>query len=392
MSARPVAGGDAFTFTGTFSQSTTQSEPCPQPTQTTSAAVTQTVTDTATTGPDTNPAVAEADVESDVYQTQDVQTTTTSVLETPSPTKLQLYSTSTQDSLGNVVKFDYSSNPQWIDDMGAAQSWSNSSAMTLTEKLSDGLQITRTTNADGTYSETDTPPAGAGSTETITVSSAAGQGNYAIAGLGTITYAPPASGNITVSFSLGGQSSQLTIPNWFPSWFNGTNLIADGFADKGNVALSSVPCTVPSAVSTNDTQADQLVETYTLLDPVLGYTEQRTTTSYEASGFGPICVQISDVENVYYDYQLDTPGITYHSHNGQPNQVNTITETLALAHASGPGVVQTFGLAHRAGGFVAPMVVAREAAITQQRELERYARLTSLKNFIIHLTQRGKLR
>jgi hypothetical protein len=320
-----------------------------------------------------------------------------------------LYSSDSSDGLGNSIQTTYNT-PQEIDDLGTGGTWSNSDPSgSVTEKLADGGGVTRTIAANGSYTDTQTYANGAKAT--ITVSSALdGSGNYHLNvgalcnGEVVFAYGAPSGGNITLSitdwgFNSAGKCVQggksRTFPAWFPGWFTpgkSTSYITDGFADNGTQAFDKT-CNVPSTIATSGTQ---IVETYNLLDPVLGYTETRTTTTYDVAGYGPACVVIADTVNSFYDYADDTTRIDYQSENGKPNSVNTIAETLSVqSGACGGGGSPPCAQLRRAQTVkpVSPIAIAgRIAAIEHQRAVERAQRLSALRAFALHFVHQGAVR
>jgi hypothetical protein len=140
---------------------------------------------------------------------------------------------------------------------------------------------------------------------------------------------------------------------------------------------------------------DEVVETYKALDPVLGYTETRTTASYDVSGYGPACVTISDTLSDYYDYSDNTTRIDYQSQTGQPNSVNTISETLGMQTATCASGSAPCAQARRADTAqpVSPVEVAvRTGAIEHYRAMQRAARLDALHRYVLHFARGGAAR
>jgi hypothetical protein len=146
-------------------------------------------------------------------------------------------------------------------------------------------------------------------------------------------------------------------------------------------------CSVPLTIGVS---GEQIVETQRTVDPVLGYIETRTTTSYDVNGFGPACVTIHDVLDSYYDYTADTTKVDYQSENGQPNRVDTIDETLSMTAPVTPysGVRRT-----ESSSPVSPALVsARLAAIDYVRALQRADQLKQLRDFASRVSGKGTVR
>ena len=380
----PVAAGDTFTYSGSLSKTYAQSAPCPQPTSTTSAIIGITVTNSATTAPNSTAATNQKSVETDTFPTQATTTTTDQVVQNTASAFL-LYSTTSKDSIGNTVATNFA-NAQQLDALPESPgSWGpNDPSATVTETLADGTAILRTVKSDGSYTDNETFVDG--THFTIAVDGLAngkprdGGGVYTIGGT-SFTYAPPSGGTITLTIS-GATTKTRTFPVWFTI---PASYISDTFSDNGSQTLDpNCP-----ANSSGATSGNQIVETYVVLDPVLGYNETRTTTSYVVNGFGPVCVKIADTLNSFYDYQNDTTKIDYQSQNGQPNSVDTILEYLGM---TAPGSAYP-SLRTQSTKAVSPVLVStRIAAIEHTRAIERAQRIEALHNFALKFVNKGALR
>lgn len=359
----PIGSGDSFNYQGTLLDTTAVSAPCPQPTATAAASVGIAVSDSPTAAPDGTSAQDVHTVEQDQYALSGLSQTTTDAIEEDTASQALLYSTSSTDGSGNTVATAYAA-PQVIDEFPEAggKSWTNDSAIaaTTTETLADGGSVRRTTNADGTYNETDT----FGSISATIADGADDSGSYNVFGQYQLAYAAPSNGVITLTINAGGVSKARDLLQWWPAKMP---LYSDAFQDNGQQSFASV---CPSAYSGAGTTGEQIVETVTQLDPVLGYTDVRTITRYDVTGYGPACVTINDTEKQYYDYQFNTVRSDYQAIDAQPLQTDTIAQTYWLNAA--PTVSSTGRHpmdARRADLFIA----GRVAAIAQERALERAA-------------------
>ncbi len=384
MPPHPVASGDTFAYSGTLSRTYAQSAPCPQPTASTSAAIAISVSDSAAGSP--SGATDSKSTETDAFPTQTTVSTTDQIVKNTS-TQFLLYSTTSKDSIGDTIATSYT-NPQVLDTLpeSAGQTWGpNDPAGTVNETLADGTRIARAVAADGSYTDTETFVDG--STAKIVVDGAAngkpldGGGVYAFAGT-TFTYAPPAAGNITLTIG-----TQPPKTRTFPAWFTVPKSYAsDTFIDNGSQPFDP-KCAVNGAIGTS---GNQIVETSTVLDPVLGYTEARLTTSYVVPGFGAACVKIDDTLNSYYDYQSDITKIDYQSQNGKPNSVDHIVEYLGMTAPVSPYPALR---RRQSAGAVSPLAVAgRISAIEQTRAVERARRIEALHAFAKQFTKKGTVR
>ncbi|MGZ3527209.1 MAG: hypothetical protein ACXVAO_05850 [Vulcanimicrobiaceae bacterium] len=97
-------------------------------------------------------------------------------------------------------------------------------------------------------------------------------------------------------------------------------------------------CHVPSGFGT---KASQIVQKKHVVDPAFGTTDDTVTTRYVVTGFGSVCVQVTDLNNAFYDYSLSdftnqTPQefFVFSTTVAQPLIATTIAETLTLQKAS----------------------------------------------------------
>jgi hypothetical protein len=375
------------------------------------------VSDSSTASPDFGSATQSTSTETDAYPTNTTTTNTSSVLEIePYPgtaSTLVLFSTSSNDGTGNSIATSYA-NKQEIDDLGTAAGvpWSNNPTANVTE-TTDAMSSYRQIASDGSYNETDSAPNGG----QATISIDGAEGGTTLDGGGTyhlnvgaqcngeviFLYGPPTAGSITLTITdwapnSKGICTKGSKTRTFPAWFTvpsgaGSGYVTDNFVDNGAVNLPQACNGVKPAVTTAN---NQVVETYNVLDPVLGYTETRTTTSYDVSGYGPVCVSISDTLSDYYDYSDNTTRIDYQSQNGQPNSVNTITETLTMNGTTcGSGGSGPCAQVRRADSVqaVSPAVVAaRVAAIELHRAVQRARGVEALRRFALHFARGGAAR
>lgn len=384
MVVYPTASGDTFSYSGTLSDTFAESAPCPQPTATDNASVKVNVSESATSSP--AGATDSTSVETDAY-TKRTTTLTTHQTLVSSSTALLLYATSSSDEINNTITTTYAT-PQILDTLPASSgaTWSNQPAATISEHLADGTSIARTVKNDGSYTDTEHFPGA--SPATISIDGAAtgkpldGGGSYAFSGV-TFKYAPPSGGNITVTIDSGTSSKTRTFPAWFsvPSSY-----ITDSFVDNGAKTFDP-NCATAGAISAAGDH--QVVETYQVLDPVLGYKETRVTTSYVVNGFGAACVKIDDTLNSYYDYQTDTTKVDYQSQNGQPNSVDHLVEYLGMTAPTSPYPA----LRTQSVRAVTPTAVAQAvAAIAHTRVVQQARLLRQLHSYALHFSRTGATR
>jgi hypothetical protein len=364
---RPLATGDTSSYGGansTLTQTIARGQPCPEPTATAVASVSDAVTVAATTAPSGAAAWDAQSIESDAFATNTVTTTTDSIVNEDATHEFT-YGNTITDENGDTIQTRYNS-PQTVDELpeGSGHSWSINPAGTVNETLTDNTSIARTYAADGSYQETDQL---AGATTTIN-ERADGSGSYTIGSLGTLTVSAPSAGTITLAIGAG----SITIPAWFTT---PVTVYGDTFADNG--PQSSPSWCQPAVTATNP---DQIVETLAITDPVLGYTENRTTTYYDSQTYGTVCMQILDTLNEYYDYLQDTPispGV-FVSGNASPLQTNTISEFYVMN--STPTIN---AIARRSGaGGVSALARSKAGAIDSIRAMQRMQRMRNLQRYI----------
>lgn len=425
---RPANSGDAFAFSGSLTQNDTFAYPAPTlPPTSVTANVTQAVSATATANPyASGGSVQDFNVvETDAYPTQTYKTTTDYYYQLASA-DFDLLGYSAIDDQGNTTAVQYAT-PQIVDELpeAANASWTNSPAMTLTQVFAGQETASRTVNADGTYTDTENAYQGTGSstypaTTIILHDNADGSANmtFTFNWTGTLynppyttsTYTwsetapyvpspapsqspgPPIIGIYESSSSVQSTPApspspqfKLSVNQWYSS-----PVAMYGETDK-NLGSATIPtaCNVPSGFGTTAMHLQQQVNR---LDTALGSTETTTTDSYVVTGFGPVCVQVSDKTVAYYDFQNDTGYDWYFSPT--PVQTTNITETLTL-QTSGTNTTPQF----RSGTSVAQLQPISPAAVGFAREHvhlvaehNRMTRLRAIGRRIFKAIVRGGLR
>jgi hypothetical protein len=376
IGVQPITPGAAFSYTGTLTSTIARATPCAIP----SSSATATVTVQVTTSPGTGSQVNEDSTETDAYATNTVTTSTDAVVEPTSSPAAQSFaelSETTTDEVGDSTVTTYA-NPlvyAIASPLPYTGTITNGPPSSVVASLADGTSTSRTYASTGAYTETDTIPGGGNNKITV---SADGSGSYNIdAGSIVFTYGVPSAGSILLTVAVGSQSPQtLSIPAWFTS---GATLYSDVTTDTGEIALPS-PCNPTPSVSS----ADDFHRVISIIDPVLGYNETETIDSYVVKNFvgsttvGPACVVISDEQQVYYDYNYDTPYVIYASLTSPaaPMQTNTITEAYWYNGApTGDTSIRTMSAS--TGGLGAS-IAAHASGIAFQRALERAQMMETL--------------
>ncbi len=254
---------------------------------------------------------------------------------------------------GSTASVMNGANDQLADILpeAAGASWSNKAGRTEATNDNEGTTSTTTYADDGSYNGTitypynsdPTPnPAGTLTNYATVVAKSDGSGMITTPLIGsalqydsTFTFsAPSAAGSAgtitetTVEAPATGSTSAPTtsttaIPNWMPATVPGS-LYSETDVDNGPTALPS-SCPIPTGYSA--TLPNQIVETQTAVDPVSGFLDTTTTTTYDTLNIGPVCIVVNDVLMQYYDFTGQN-GFGFFSN--VPQQVTTTNQVLYL--------------------------------------------------------------
>lgn len=378
LTQRPANAGDTFAFSGTLTQSDVYAYPTPNPLPPDSktANVTQTVTVSATTDPyGSGTTVQDFNVaEKDAFPTQTLSSTTDSYFQEGAAnggiSPFYMLGSSAVDDQGNTYQTQFASPGVLVDELpeSSGQSWTNSPAQTIKNNYVGMESVARTVNADGSFTSSEnlysapipSPSPGAPTQDypnaTLTTSGYAdGHGNlnyqYTIPdasgwAAGTIfendmAVTAPSGNGIQFMEDRQWVPSQQTPPPYsnyqnVPVWYTigSTGLHSETDKDFGSVTIPS-SCNVPSSFGTS---ANQIEQTTSDIDPMMGTLETVKTDEYVVTGYGPVCVAVSDVDNQYYNYQADQSYSGNFSYfpvlSGSPLLITTVKETLALQSAT----------------------------------------------------------
>jgi hypothetical protein len=394
-SYRPAAVGDAFTYTGTLTQTFVRAPltvaPLPSPNPASSSTlqytVTQQISVTATADPNGVPLSAQSydfhTVETDVSSLETLTTTSDATLAyVPSGGSTHVEEISTSESSGNFASYNtqyattYSSGNGLLDvipESGTGQIGTrNTAALSQTETDPDGQITQRTVNADGSYTENVAYPNGTGrpngGATTATVSEASdGSGSYnfplsgyELNGVGTLISVPAPSGTtlpitVTIPAALTGPSpgptpmvTSVPVRLWYT---NPPQLSRETYVDNGAAALPAGCSSAASLLAGRTT--NQLVQTISTVDTIFGESESQVRTTYTATGLGVVCSVLNDVVLQYYDYSGQTSFALFFS--STPVQTTTTTQTLVLSQATVLGLTaiarRTQDVAPELGGY-----------------------------------------
>jgi hypothetical protein len=341
-SQRPGNTTDAFSFTGSLS-STTQLTASRAPTQPQVDAATVTLSSTVAgfTQNGTGGTATVSSAEADTYPLQTITTNaTTSYVYTqvtpivPSAPKvtLSIASSDATDSNGARFKNQYGAGNGVVDVLPESSGTFGPNNAALTYDEIDPALFTRhrVVAAGGSYVEQGTDAFNDVQTITARADLSAFVDANQYSGLNFDITKPNGSGQIviTVKTSAGASRGTLTIPSWIPAGTAQPSTETD--VNNGSKPFPA-GCNVPAKYGTS---GNQIVQTINRIDAALGNLETQTTTTWVGAGVGPVCIQLTDAVQTFYDYTLQNGSILFVSGNAQPIQLTTIAETLTLQSAT----------------------------------------------------------
>jgi hypothetical protein len=338
-SQRPGNAGDSFTYTGTLSSTTQQTNGniTTQP-QTDTAAVSLTATVDAAFAPSSGGGQNLIhSVEIDTYPLQTITTKTDSryrYAPSGSSATLSILSSDAKDSNGAEFVNTYGTGNGQLDLLPetAGPFGPNNAALTYTETDPAGFNRQRLTAAAGSYAETGHDALGR--TQSIT-QNADFSGTYDATQYSTFKFvvaapsgSPP---HIQMQVYRSGNPSgpPLSILSWIPTGL--TQPATETDVDNGTTTYPPA-CNVPAKYGTS---GNQIVQTIKRVDAPLGNVETQTTTTYIAPGVGPVCIQLTDATQTFYDYTRQNGNFgLFFSNTAVPIQMTSVSETLTLTSAS----------------------------------------------------------
>ncbi|MBV8078763.1 MAG: hypothetical protein JO186_00125 [Actinobacteria bacterium] len=339
-SQRPGYSGDTFSYTGTLSSTTqlTSANLTTQPqTSTVTVALTSTVgaAFTATTGGGQNVVTS---AETDTYPLQTVTTNTTSTYTyaaSGASGTLSILSSDAKDSNGAEYTTQYGNGNGILDVLPETTGsfGPNTAALTYVEKDPARFGRQRTVAANGSYTETDHDAFGTSQTITVNPNFSATLDDSQLDGF-TFTLAAPTGSPPTISITVTQAPNHATetVPSWFPAGMTAISNETD--VDNGSKSFPTA-CAVPAKYGTS---GNQVIQTIQRVDPALGNAETETTTTYLAPVVGPVCIQLTDNVQTFYNYTGQAGSIAIvPSGNAQPLQLTSMNETLTLQSASTSG-------------------------------------------------------
>ena len=348
-SPQPIAAGNTYAFAGTLAQNIVYSYPTANPTGVPTSVpsgmpplnATATVSSTVTVQAAPTPFFAAPgvsdfhSVETDAYPLQS-NVFTTDAWYASTASAFQLFGSSVGDGVCDTFTTQYAA-PLTIDQLPeVGGTWTNSPASTIVETDADGTHSTRTYAANGTYSETQTVP---GARTAIITVAADGSGTYegtafsTFYGIKGFSFSAPSSRVITVSI-VPTSGSPFAVANpvqWYTLPFT-------PYAETDTMTLNK-PIDAKCALSPQfGATGNDVTQTISRVDPVLGYTETRSTDTYYVTGIGSVCVVLSDNQNYYYNYNNDDGtigGVSNVFGDGTVQSVQTTSEAVSLQTTNG---------------------------------------------------------
>ena len=291
-SARPAAIGDTFAFSGSSQESDVYTYPVgsPFPSTATAAKISENVVVTASSDP---LGIGGTDFHSTTTTVGTSATRTESgdsyysTLSAGSGTNFVLNAQQSVDDSKNAYTWTYTT-PQILDELpeSAGATWTNSPAGTYSESDADGARVARTTNADGSYNETDTFATGGVPSMQFNVQPD-GSGAWDLDFLGApapsmiLLYSAPTAGTISVSVlnptpapSPGATGTPAPNPPILiatpAAWFSPSPKLYQESDTVSTGASFPASCAVPSAFGTSGNSIAQVV---TKIDPIFGLDE-----------------------------------------------------------------------------------------------------------------------
>ncbi len=364
VNSRPLQSGDSFSYAGTTTKSFVYSGASPQPQSTVVYTIAQSLAVTGPTSYDGSSSTFDVkDTETDTSPLSELGLTTNTydaLLTSGATTHLVTYGYTSTDSDGESVSVtipNVNGGNGLLDELPEAkgQTWSNTPAESIEESSPGGLSSARTVNADGTYSDTTTFPAGSiyptanpalpPTSKAVITQNADGSGSYVFydnPGNGSapqsyleIAVATPIPAASGVPAQIAITSTQpsaapvsLDVPLWYPQPLA---LYAETDTDTGTVAIPAT-CNVPSSFGKN---ANAVVQAITQYDTIVGTKESFSQTNYVIPTYGLACVALSDDLQFFYDFSGQSglragPTVNVTATSTLPIETETIATTLGL--------------------------------------------------------------
>lgn len=391
--AHPAADGDTFAFSGARTQTIRRFRPTPAPsTQVLNFGISQ--NQIVHTGATFHSAAATD------FQASEVDTGANQTLTVNSDNYLQLPA-----ATGNLISLGFhsvDSNGAIIDqnlvgsnailDMipeMASAAWNNNAAETLVATDPDGVSVTQTVNATGSYTETIADPVIGNTTATENNDGSGTVNSPSIAffgsgGTGTnISIAAVSANTITITVTgVGYAPPQPSAVLHLTAWYAASPTLAtDHFTDMG---MSAMPAGCDAA--TFGANGMHLREVKTRLDTIFGANETETIDTWVVPGVGPACIQTNDSTNMFYDFTGQSFTFT-DIFGSTPAQTTTTAETIGLqSETLFAAARHPLSAAHRQSVSAALQFAFVQDRLERQRQLRMLRQVRALRDF---LSKRG---
>jgi hypothetical protein len=365
-SQRPGNKSDTFSFTGTLTSTTQLVNRNPTAPQTDVAAVSLNSTVSAFTPVTGGGQSAVHSTEVDAYQQLSITTGTDSAyVYAPSGphATVSIKSSDAKDSNGAEYITNYGAGNGLLDVLPEAVGsfGPNNAALTYKELDPAQFQRTRTVAADGSYVEQGTDAFQDQQTVTVNADLSASYDARQYSGLRFTMTAPSGGTNSRIILRIfnaaGTQLQAFSLPTWIPATMTQPSNETD--VDNGSVTYPTA-CKVPSKYGTS---GNQIVQTVSRADTALGNLETQTTTTYVAPRVGPVCIQMTDSVQTFYDYTGQNGFSALISGGTLPLILTSLSETLTLQSASTESGTTTSsvtrGTSSLTTGAFAPVAFAR---------------------------------
>jgi hypothetical protein len=184
----------------------------------------------------------------------------------------------------------------------------------------------------------------------------------------------------------GTQIAAFNLPSWIPVTLTQPSVETD----VTNLAVTYPgSCSVPAKYGTS---GNQIVQTITRADAALGNLETFTTTTYVAPRVGPVCIQMADSVQTFYDYTGQNGFSVLVSGGTVPIQLTSLAETLTLQSATVEGGTATLsssrGTSSLSSGGAAAISYARARFEHTVRERTNWMRTQTFnRNFLTGVKQ-----
>ena len=248
----------------------------------------------------------------------------------------------------------------------------------------------RTVSASGAYTEQGTDAFNDVQTITVNADNSASYDARQYSGLRFTMTAPSAPPNpriiLRVFNSAGTQIAAFNLASWIPTTMTQPSVETD--VNNGSQTYPA-SCNVPAKYGT---AGNQIVQTITRADAALGNLETFTTTTYVAPRVGPVCIQLADSVQTFYDYTGQNGFSLLVSGGTVPLQLTSLAETLTLQSATVEGGTATLsssrGTSSLSSGGAAALSFARARFEHVVREKTNWMRTQTFnRNFLSGVKQ-----